>query len=77
MTTADDLTRTLAVQGRHVEEVGGAAETAGGAEVGKSETQAAVEEGGESEEHAERKREREGTQGSSTLADAGSKRKKQ
>ena len=45
--------------------------------MGKSETQSAVEEGGESEEHVVRKRMREGTQGSRTFADAGSKRKKQ
>ena len=76
LTTADDLARTLAEQGKHVEEVGGAAETAGGTEVGKRETQAAVEEGGENEEHAVRKREREGTRGLRTLDDAGSKRKK-
>ena len=75
LTTADDLARTLAEQGKHVEEVGGAAETAGGAER-KRETQAAVEEGGENEEHAVRKREREGTRGLRTLDDAGSKRKK-
>ena len=60
-------------QGQHLEGCGGAAETVGGTR----EMETAVEEGAESEEHAVRKRMREGTQGSRTFADAGSKRKKQ
>ena len=44
-----------------------------GVDVGKTETEAAVEEGAEREEHAVRKRVLEGTHGS----DAGCKRKKQ
>ena len=75
--TARNLAASRAEQGRHVEGVEGAAEAAGGAGVGEREMEAAVEEGAENEEHAVRKREREGTQGSRTLADTGSKRKKQ
>ena len=51
-------------QGQHLEGCGGAAETVGGTEVGTREMETAVEEGAESEEHAVRKRMREGTQGS-------------
>ena len=58
-----------------MEGLGGEVEAQGEAEVGEGETEAAVEEGAESEEHAVRERVGEGTQGSRTFA--GSKRKKQ
>ena len=76
--TADILARFLSEQGGHAEGLAGAATKArGGAEMGKGGNGAAVGEAAESEEHAVRKRVREGTQGSRTFADAGSKRKKQ
>ena len=71
--TADILARFLSEQGGHAEGLDRAATKArGGEEVKEGGFQAAVGEA-ESEQHAVRKRVREGTQGS----DAGCKRKKQ